>query len=106
MNASTDHARTSALLTCGTLVAPVFFGVALVELLLRPEFDIHKLPISFLSLGSLGWIQDASFAVSNYEKMNVTLRGFVPFNQSAQCVRSHFRFEQEGHRLSFETHLR
>jgi len=64
MNTSTDHARTTALLTCGALVAPVFFGVALVELLLRPEFDIQKLPISFLSLGSLGWIQDISFAVS------------------------------------------
>jgi len=63
MNTGTGHARTTALLTCGALVAPVFFGVALVELLLRPEFDIHKLPISFLSLGSLGWIQDSSFAV-------------------------------------------
>src|SRR5579871_5304098 len=64
MNTSTDQTRTTALLTCGALVAPVFFGVALVELPLRPEFDIHKLPISFLSLGSLGWIQDISFAVS------------------------------------------
>jgi hypothetical protein len=63
VNSSTDYARTTAFLTCGVLVAPVFFGVTIVELLLRPEFDIHKLPISFLSLGSLGWIQDASFAV-------------------------------------------
>jgi hypothetical protein len=62
MNANHDHSRTSVLLTCGTLVAPVFFGIALIEILLRPEFDIRKLPISFLSLGSLGWIQDANFA--------------------------------------------
>jgi hypothetical protein len=63
-NSSTGQAQTTALLTCGALVAPVFFGVALFEILVRPEFDIHKLPISFLSLGSLGWIQDVSFAVS------------------------------------------
>lgn len=62
MNTNYEHARTRALLTCGSLVAPVFFGVALIEILVRPEFDIRKLPISFLSLGSLGWIQDASFA--------------------------------------------
>jgi hypothetical protein len=63
MNRLNVSARRGILLIGGTLVAPVFFGVALIEILVRPEFDIRRLPISFLSLGALGWIQDASFAI-------------------------------------------
>lgn len=63
MNTNIGRSHGSALLGSGIFVAPVFFGLALVQILIRPEFDIRKLPISFLSLGSLGWIQDVSFAI-------------------------------------------
>lgn len=53
-----------ALLACGMLVAPVFYGLAVLQLLLRPEFDLRALPISYLALGELGWIQVGSFILS------------------------------------------
>lgn len=48
----------------GMLVAPVFYLTAAVQLALRPDYDILRLPLSFLSLGPLGWIQDLNFLVT------------------------------------------
>ena len=55
---------TRALLACGALIAPVFMGVGLVQILTRPGFDIRHLAISSLSLGDLGWIQIANFEIT------------------------------------------
>ncbi len=52
------------LLALGILVAPVFLGVAIIQILTRPGFDIRHLAISSLSLGDLGWIQIANFEVT------------------------------------------
>jgi hypothetical membrane protein len=51
------------LVACGMAVAPVFYGIAGLELLVRPDFDVRKLPLSFLSLGPLGWVQDLNFII-------------------------------------------
>jgi hypothetical protein len=52
------------LLGCGMFVAPVFYVTAAIELALRPDYDITRLPLSFLSLGHLGWIQSVNFLVT------------------------------------------
>jgi hypothetical protein len=60
-NIGTADGATRALLSGGILVAPVFYGMAAVQMALRPEFSLAVLPISYLSLGRLGWIQSLSF---------------------------------------------
>ena len=55
---------TRALLVAGTLTGPVFFVVAIAQILTRPGFDIRRHAISTLSLGDLGWIQDANFVLT------------------------------------------
>ena len=57
-------ARTRALLACGILIAPLFYAVALVEVLVRPGFDIRRMAISSLTLGDLGWVQIANFEIT------------------------------------------
>ncbi|SFD03719.1 Protein of unknown function [Bosea sp. CRIB-10] len=53
-----------ALLACGVASAPVFYGLAALQVALRPGYDIRTQPISFLALGELGWIQVANFVVT------------------------------------------
>lgn len=55
---------TRALLTAGALTGPVFFVVAIAQILTRPGFDIRRHAISTLSLGDLGWIQVANFILT------------------------------------------
>jgi hypothetical protein len=55
---------TRALLFFGILTGPVFFVVAIIQMLTRPGFDIHHNAISQLSLGDLGGIQIASFILT------------------------------------------
>lgn len=57
-------AVTRTLLTCGTLIAPVFYAVALAQVLTRPGFDMRHFAISALTLGDLGWIQSANFEIT------------------------------------------
>ena len=59
-----DRIQKSTLLTAGMLVAPVFYITALSQIAFRPEFDIRKVPLSYLSLGALGWIQDVNFLLT------------------------------------------
>lgn len=53
-----------ALLACGVASTPVFYGLAALQLALRPSYDIRTQPISFLALGELGWIQVANFVLT------------------------------------------
>ncbi len=55
---------TRVLLACGILIAPLFYAVALLEILIRPAFDIRRMAISSLTLGDLGWIQIANFEIT------------------------------------------
>jgi hypothetical protein len=62
---STNSTRvTKALLACGVVSAPLFYIVAVGQILTRPGFDIRRHAISTLSLGNLGWIQITNFAVT------------------------------------------
>jgi hypothetical protein len=55
---------TSALLICGAVAGPLFTVVALIEMLVRPGFDLRRHDLSLLSNGDGGWIQIANFVVA------------------------------------------
>jgi hypothetical protein len=52
---------TVRLLACGVIAAPLFVGVVLIEAATRHGFDLVRMPISLLSLGDAGWVQQATF---------------------------------------------
>jgi len=52
------------LLGCGIIAGPLFVVASLAQAVTRTGFDLGRHPISLLSLGSLGWVQVANFAVS------------------------------------------
>src|SRR5215510_13610204 len=55
---------TRALLTCAVVAGPLWWAVVLVQMLVRPGFDIRRHAISLLSLGDVGWIQVANFILA------------------------------------------
>ena len=55
---------TRSLLACGAVAGPLWATVSLVQAVLRPDFDITRLPLSALSNGSLGWLQILNFIVA------------------------------------------
>jgi hypothetical membrane protein len=62
---STDYARvTKSLLTCGMIAGPLYVLVGLIQMTIRPEFDITRHSLSLLANGNLGWIQTLNFLVT------------------------------------------
>jgi len=61
---SSDTGLTRALLLCGVFTGPLFFIVAIVQMITRPGYNIRINAISQLSLGDLGWIQIMSFLLT------------------------------------------
>jgi uncharacterized membrane protein YhaH (DUF805 family) len=58
-------ARSSkALLTAGAVAGPLYILVGLIQMAIRPGFDITRHALSLLSNGELGWIQIANFLVT------------------------------------------
>ncbi len=55
---------TKMLLTAGAVAGPLFLLIALIQGLTRQGFDLSHQPISFLSLGDLGWIQIVNFVLT------------------------------------------
>ena len=55
---------TRALLTCGVVAGPVYIVVAVIQMFIRPGFDIRRHALSLLSNGALGWIQIGNFLVT------------------------------------------
>jgi len=55
---------TRALLIGGVIAGPLYMGVGVIEILVRPGFDISRHELSLMSIGDLGWIQIASFLVN------------------------------------------
>jgi hypothetical protein len=49
------------LLRAGVVAGPLFLGLALIQALVQPEFNIAHHPISALSLGATSWVQVGSF---------------------------------------------
>lgn len=56
--------RTRSLLTAGMIAGILFIVVPLLEIAIRPGFDIKRHAISVLSLGDLGWIQVTTFVIT------------------------------------------
>lgn len=50
-----------ALLDCGLVAGPLWVGVVLIQMAIRPGFDIRRHAVSQLTLGDLGWVQVADF---------------------------------------------
>ena len=55
---------TRALLAGGVVAGPLYMGIGVIEILIRPGFDISRHELSLMSIGDLGWIQIASFLVT------------------------------------------
>lgn len=55
---------TKALLAGGVVSGPLFYALAIIQMFIRPGFDIRHHAISLLSLGDLGWIQITNFVVT------------------------------------------
>jgi hypothetical protein len=55
---------TTALLLSGVASGPVFYVLAVGQILTRAGFDIRRHAISLLSLGDQGWIQITNFALT------------------------------------------
>ncbi len=55
---------TMALLACGLVAGPLYLIVGIVQVLIRPGFDITRHDLSLMSNGSLGWIQIVNFLVA------------------------------------------
>ena len=51
-------------LIAGAVAGPLFLAVGYAQALTRDGFDLSVHPFSFLSLGSLGWVQITNFAVT------------------------------------------
>ena len=60
----TQSFRSLALLACGLVGPPLFLIVFILEGALRPGYDSMKLPVSSLSIGPSGWIQQVNFIVT------------------------------------------
>lgn len=58
------NVATRALLRCGAVAGPLYIVVGAIQLLVRPGFDMRVNALSQMSLGDLGWIQTADFALS------------------------------------------
>ena len=56
--------QTKLLLTGSMLAGPIYIIVGAAQILTREGFDITRHPLSFMSLGDLGWIQIANFIIT------------------------------------------
>jgi hypothetical protein len=55
---------TNALLACAVIAGPLWVAVVILQVIIRPGFDMSRHAVSVLSLGDLGWIQITSFIIS------------------------------------------
>src|SRR5688572_31481332 len=62
---STDDAKlTKTLLTCGMIAGPLYVILGLIQMAIRPGFDITRHSLSVLVNGDLGWIQTLNFLIT------------------------------------------
>jgi hypothetical protein len=73
-------ATTRALLGGAVIAGPVFFALAIAQMLMRAGFDVERHPLSLLSLGQFGWIQATNFIATGL----LVLAGGVGF----RCVKT------------------
>ena len=73
--------QTKLLLTGGVLAGPLYILVGIAQILTRAGFDITRHPLSFMSLGDLGWIQITNFIVTGL----LVIAGAIGMRQLAQA---------------------
>jgi hypothetical protein len=70
----------------GIIFGPLFYLLILIQMAIRPGFDITVHPISLLALGNLGWIQTMNFigcgilAIIGSIGMKLKMDGISPSN--------------------------
>ena len=72
---------TKLLLTGGVLAGPIYIIVGIAQILTREGFDITRHPLSFMSLGNLGWIQITNFIVTGL----LVIAGAIGIRRLAQA---------------------
>lgn len=60
----TNSTTTKSLLACGIAAAAVYVGLAVLQIAIRPGFDMTRHSLSIMANGDLGWIQTANFLIS------------------------------------------
>ena len=96
---TTLHSKaTRALLTCGLIAGPVYIVVGLIQMFIRPGFDIRRHALSLLSNGELGWIQIANFMVTGALLIaaSIGMRRVLRFNPMTHVVVSYQQTLFEG----------
>jgi hypothetical protein len=73
--------QTKLLLTGGVLAGPIYIIVGIAQILIREGFDINRHPLSFMSLGDLGWIQITNFIVTGL----LVIAGAIGMRRLAQA---------------------
>ena len=63
-NAREISSPARSLLLGGVLAGPFYVLVGLIEILIRPGFDIRRHALSLMSNGDLGWIQIGNFVIT------------------------------------------
>jgi len=64
LTSTNDAKLTKVLLTCGMIAGPLYIIVGLIQMAIRPGFDITRHSLSLLANGDLGWIQTLNFLVT------------------------------------------
>jgi len=64
VSSTNDVKLTNNLLTCGILAGPLYMILGLIQMAIRPGFDITRHSLSLLANGDLGWIQTLNFLVT------------------------------------------
>lgn len=73
--------QTKLLLTGGVLAGPIYIIVGIAQIFTREGFDVTRHPLSFMSLGDLGWIQITNFIVTGL----LVIAGAVGMRRLAQA---------------------
>ena len=79
MNAQAEQTR--RLLTGGMLAGPIYILIGIAQILTRDGFDINRHPLSFMSLGDLGWVQILNFIVTGL----LVIAGAIGLRRLAQA---------------------
>jgi len=53
-----------ALLACGIVAGPIYMIIGIIQILIRPGFDVTRHALSLMSNGDLGWIQIGNFILT------------------------------------------
>src|SRR6185436_15108618 len=61
LTSTNDTKLTKVLLTCGIVAGPLYIILGLIQMAIRPGFDITRHSLSLLANGDLGWIQTLNF---------------------------------------------